>query len=112
MCFCNMWTGYWDLKLHIQQEARQRSAEEWVAVFSYEDYGKKCLGWVDGMDAPYGTPIGQVEIPIPRRLTSPPQHVFLTLFRVHPVDAKDPSAWCLRGLIGCDIRGMSEYRLG
>ena len=56
------------------------------------------------MDAPYGIPIGQVEISIPRRLTSPPQHVFLNLPDTHK---KDPSAWCLRGLIGCDVRSIS-----
>ena len=40
--------------------------------------------------SPYRTPLGQVKIPLDRRLTSPPQHVFLTLFRVHSVDAKRP----------------------
>ena len=36
------------------------------------------------------------------------RHLLLTLLNPN---AKDPSAWCLRGLIGCDIRGMSEYSL-
>ena len=38
-------------------------------------------------------------------LDATPQHVSLTLL---DLNAKDPSAWCLRGLYRCHIRGMSE----
>jgi hypothetical protein len=41
-------------------------------------------------------------------LDGTPQHVFKNLL---DPDAKDPSAWCLRGLYRCYVRGMSEYHL-
>ena len=37
-----------------------------------------------------------------------PDYLFWNLL---DLNAKDPSAWCLRGLIECDIRGMSECDL-
>ena len=64
---------------------------------------------------PYETPIGQVEIPIPRRFRSPPEHVLLTLFRVHSVDAKRPLSMVSERsperviFMGCPSIPLDEY---